>query len=59
MTLEEEAKDNGLGLHLKGADPMEHVRNIDFNPDAVKLFSKFRGTPVPGTHTSMSELCCR
>jgi hypothetical protein len=26
----------------------KNVRDINFNPDAVKLFSKFRGTPVPG-----------
>lgn len=55
VTLQAEATEAGLGMHAKDANPEEHIRTIDFNPDAAKLFAKYRGTPVPAVISQIRD----
>mmetsp|Transcript_16881 Transcript_16881/g.32960 ORF Transcript_16881/g.32960 Transcript_16881/m.32960 type:complete len:911 (-) Transcript_16881:240-2972(-) len=45
QNMEAEAKAAGLGLWSKSPEA-DHVRNIDWQPSATKLFDRFKGKPI-------------
>lgn len=46
LALQEQAINSGLGMHRKGANPADHLRTIDWAPDAAALFAANKNTPM-------------
>lgn len=47
MVIEAEAKAAGAGMWAKGADISKHIRSIDWQPSAEKLYDAFHNKPIP------------
>jgi len=47
LAVEADAAKRGLGLHRKGANPADHVRQIDWEPDTQALFQANKNIPLP------------
>jgi len=48
LALETKAIESGLGMHKKGADAKNHLREIDWNPKVQEFFTANKGQALPG-----------
>lgn len=56
LRLQEEAKQQGLGMH--GKNPEEHVRVIDWAPNTEKLYAKYHGKLIPAVVNQIRDATC-
>jgi len=47
LDLQAQAEAAGLGLHNKNENAQQHVRKIDWTPDAKKLYDQYKGRSLP------------
>jgi len=46
LRIQEEAKSRGVGMFRKGVDPKDHLRTIDWAPDAQALYAANKNQPL-------------
>jgi staphylococcal nuclease domain-containing protein 1 len=57
MAMENIARKAGVGMHSSDS-PESHVREIDWDPSAEKLFAKYKGTAIPAVINQVRDGSC-